>query len=290
MAISLTAPCRSCPNSTTMARPSPVRRKTLSCPIPLSEITSPWMCYVSVIDCFPQALSYFLPTFIVHVKFFDTASRVTDNHKVRLSYLILFSFLVQPQITLTIGANDEKDRRNVVREGTNVYFLCNILANPHVSEVAWLFQDHALFSNPSTGMLVNNQSLVIRGVRREHRGRYRCVATNAQGTTKSTNIDLKVHCKCCLFAHWFVYLLFANIWISEFYFLNSRFEIFQFHSKRTTLVCIEMFSKFILSNPVYSQVLNSKGLLQQFSSMFLQILVKNYKFFLVKLCIFWKFQ
>lgn len=45
--------------------------------------------------------------------------------------------------------------------------------------------------NVETGVILSNHSLVIRGIRIEHRGYYQCVAQNALGTSTSNKLELK---------------------------------------------------------------------------------------------------
>jgi neural cell adhesion molecule len=96
-----------------------------------------------------------------------------------------------PQLTLALGANIG----NQIREGSDVYFECTIVANPWVIDVGWLFEGRPLFSDTSNGIIVSNQSLVLQKVRREHRGRYQCSATNVEGSATSNKEFLKVNCK-----------------------------------------------------------------------------------------------
>ena len=96
-----------------------------------------------------------------------------------------------PQLTLALGANIA----NQIREGSDVYFECTIVANPWVTDVGWLFEGRPLYSDTSAGIIVSNQSLVLQKVRREHRGRYQCTAINVEGQASSNKELLKVNCK-----------------------------------------------------------------------------------------------
>ncbi|KFM60636.1 Nephrin, partial [Stegodyphus mimosarum] len=80
-----------------------------------------------------------------------------------------------PQLKLALGASN---RHSAIKEGSDVYFECNIKANPSVTEVTWFMDDEQLTSNASKGIIVNNQSLILQKVGREHRGLYRCQAIN----------------------------------------------------------------------------------------------------------------
>lgn len=99
---------------------------------------------------------------------------------------------VAPQVSLNFGANIQKDN---IREGSDVYLECHIKANPWIKEVLWLFDSKPLLTSQSSGIIVTNQSLVLQKVRRQHSGRYQCMAFNIEGDSLSDTIDLKVKCK-----------------------------------------------------------------------------------------------
>lgn len=84
---------------------------------------------------------------------------------------------------------------NTIREGSDVYFECSIIANPWVNDVSWLFEGRPLYSDPSAGVIVSNQSLVLQKVRRENRGKYQCVSSNSEGQGTSNKVFLRVNCK-----------------------------------------------------------------------------------------------
>ncbi|XP_067130560.1 LOW QUALITY PROTEIN: nephrin-like [Centruroides vittatus] len=94
-----------------------------------------------------------------------------------------------PNITLDFGANIQ---HTAIKEGSDVYFECNIKANPWVTDVGWNFQGKPLYSNTSAGIIVSNQSLVLQKVKRDHRGFYQCTATNVEGEGASNKIPLEV--------------------------------------------------------------------------------------------------
>jgi len=104
---------------------------------------------------------------------------------------VVYPSIDLPQLTLALGANI----RDTIREGNDVYFECTIVANPWVTDVGWLFEGRPLSSDPSSGIIVSNQSLVLQKVRREHRGRYQCTAVNTEGQGSSNKVFLKVYCK-----------------------------------------------------------------------------------------------
>ncbi|XP_035214053.1 peroxidasin homolog, partial [Stegodyphus dumicola] len=72
-----------------------------------------------------------------------------------------------------------------VKEGNDVYLECSIRANPWVFEIEWHFEDRALTTNRTAGIIISNQTLLLQNVGKKHRGRYRCLATNTVGQGRS---------------------------------------------------------------------------------------------------------
>ncbi|KAG8182737.1 hypothetical protein JTE90_008115, partial [Oedothorax gibbosus] len=94
-----------------------------------------------------------------------------------------------PQLNLRLGS---KLRHSNIAEDMDVYFECNIRANPWVSETGWRFEGQDLQSNVSAGIVLSNQSLVLQKVSRSQRGRYSCTATNNEGMGESNHVYLRV--------------------------------------------------------------------------------------------------
>lgn len=94
-----------------------------------------------------------------------------------------------PILRLALGANIQ---HSSIKEGTDVYFDCNVKANPWITDIGWIFQGMPLLTNLSSGVMVNNHSLVLQKVTKEHRGRYQCIATNVQGEGQSEVVKLEV--------------------------------------------------------------------------------------------------
>lgn len=121
---------------------------------------------------------------------------------------------VTPQLSISFGAAIQHDS---IREGSNVSFECHVAGNPPVGEVGWMFENARLLIagsgsreepgglihragggsvvNAGAGVSVRENTLMIHSVGRRHAGRYRCVASNAQGEGRSEEILLKVQCK-----------------------------------------------------------------------------------------------
>ncbi|KAF8773189.1 B-cell receptor CD22 like protein [Argiope bruennichi] len=94
-----------------------------------------------------------------------------------------------PQLRLALGTSNQ---HSSIKEGNDVYFECNIKANPAVTEVTWYADDEQLVTNISRGIHVNNQSLILQKVGRENRGMYRCQATNTEGEGESDVVKLDI--------------------------------------------------------------------------------------------------
>ncbi|KAH9362020.1 hypothetical protein HPB48_014959 [Haemaphysalis longicornis] len=94
----------------------------------------------------------------------------------------------KPQVSLAWG---NRVNRSSIVQGTDVYFECEVDANPRLVEVSWRFEGHELASR-LTNFIVSNQSLALRGVQGDNSGHYSCVAANAEGTAESNRVFLKV--------------------------------------------------------------------------------------------------
>ncbi|XP_076323521.1 protein turtle-like isoform X2 [Tachypleus tridentatus] len=132
----------------------------------------------------------FTPTIQDHEKYLSCKADnpVVSNSALEDGWIITVYHL--PMLRLSLGANIQHDS---IREGSDVYFDCNIQANPWVSEVGWRFEGKTLFSDTKKGIIISNQTLVLQKVTRERRGRYQCVATNVVGEAESEEIILRVH-------------------------------------------------------------------------------------------------
>ncbi|GIY45543.1 uncharacterized protein CDAR_545081 [Caerostris darwini] len=94
-----------------------------------------------------------------------------------------------PEVTLQLGANI---KYSTIKEGNDVYLECVIKANPPVSELTWFFEGIPFYGNSSAGVIISNQSLVLQKVRKEHRGNYKCLASNTEGQGQSLELLLEV--------------------------------------------------------------------------------------------------
>lgn len=108
---------------------------------------------------------------------------------VRHPYSVISDF---PELRLTLGASI---KHTSIKEGSDVYFDCNIRANPWVHDVEWRFNEQPLHGNLSAGIIISNQSLVLQKVKKQHRGKYQCVALNSEGEGRSEEVRLDIQCK-----------------------------------------------------------------------------------------------
>lgn len=94
-----------------------------------------------------------------------------------------------PEAKITLGTNLNPD---AIREGTDVYFDCNMNAQPSVYKVEWRQDGRVLHHNVASGIIVSDHSLVLQGVSRSTAGNYTCVGYNTEGDGQSRPFYLNV--------------------------------------------------------------------------------------------------
>ncbi|RWS15129.1 hemicentin-2-like protein, partial [Dinothrombium tinctorium] len=94
-----------------------------------------------------------------------------------------------PILSLALGASIQHQE---ILEGSDVFFECNIQANPPVTKIGWLFNGEPLKSDLNSRIHISNGSLLIQSVGRIHRGSYQCWAVNSVEKGESEIVDLNV--------------------------------------------------------------------------------------------------
>ena len=92
-----------------------------------------------------------------------------------------------PVVSLGLGRSLKATE---VQDGDDVYFECKVTANPPAMKITWMKDGKAV--KPSSGVIINEFSLVLQRVSREAGGVYACVATNEIGVGSSEGVDLNV--------------------------------------------------------------------------------------------------
>ncbi|KAB0805660.1 hypothetical protein PPYR_02630 [Photinus pyralis] len=163
---------------------------------PLVKITW-WKGHVNVVDAHEKnsddgnvtiSTLTFMPTAEDEGKY---VSCNAENPTIPNSALVSgrkLTVLHSPLLTLNLG----KNLNNKIKEGSDIYFDCNIKANPWVYKISWKHNDKMLNSNTAKGVIINNQSLVLQNVRRDKTGSYLCVANNEEGEGESNSIHLEI--------------------------------------------------------------------------------------------------
>ncbi|EFX71288.1 hypothetical protein DAPPUDRAFT_60346 [Daphnia pulex] len=94
-----------------------------------------------------------------------------------------------PTAELELGRNLKPDS---IAEGNDVYFDCRIRSNPPPLRFLWTHEGQTIRENAAAGVIIVEQSLVIRRVSRSHSGRYSCTAVNTEGSGVSNTVQLRV--------------------------------------------------------------------------------------------------
>uniref|UniRef100_A0ABD2XEZ8 Ig-like domain-containing protein n=1 Tax=Trichogramma kaykai TaxID=54128 RepID=A0ABD2XEZ8_9HYME len=98
---------------------------------------------------------------------------------------VVYAPIVSLRLGSTLNAED-------IKEGDDVYFECQIKANPPWSKLTWIHNGVVLTHNTSARIIWSNQSLVLQSVTRNSAGLYVCAATNSIQETKSEPLEFRV--------------------------------------------------------------------------------------------------
>ncbi|XP_026315203.1 hemicentin-1-like [Hyposmocoma kahamanoa] len=97
-----------------------------------------------------------------------------------------------PIVTLKLGTTLNP---GYIKEGDDVYFECNVRANPKIHRLTWYKGSQEIHHNASAGIILSDQSLVIQGVTRTSAGDYSCHAYNNEGSAPSNSVSLQIRFK-----------------------------------------------------------------------------------------------
>nr|XP_053649962.1 hemicentin-2-like [Cherax quadricarinatus] len=116
---------------------------------------------------------------------------VAETRSVHSTMEDIWNLTVHYLPTASANFGSSLDSSNI-KEGDDVYFECEIEANPRVSHVSWRHNNEVLVHNVTSGVIISNQSLVLQRVVRAHAGRYSCHAHNVVGDASSNFLRLDV--------------------------------------------------------------------------------------------------
>ncbi|XP_076335860.1 contactin-5-like isoform X1 [Tachypleus tridentatus] len=106
-----------------------------------------------------------------------------------LEHGITLNVYYKPKVSVILGHGQVTER---IQTGDDVYLHCQYNSNPEVTRIEWQYQRGTLISNSRAGVFVRNQTLVLKNVRMEQSGTYRCLADNEEGKGESEELELNI--------------------------------------------------------------------------------------------------
>lgn len=98
-----------------------------------------------------------------------------------------------PVVTIRLGSSL---LANDINEGDDVYFECDVKANPKAYKLGWYKDGKELHQNITAGIVLpGGQSLVLQSVTKSSAGEYSCMAANTEGKSTSRPVILEVMCE-----------------------------------------------------------------------------------------------
>ncbi|TRY72296.1 hypothetical protein TCAL_11263 [Tigriopus californicus] len=125
----------------------------------------------------------------------DNGKRITcraQNPAMPLSAIedsLVLAVMYPPIVQLGLGRSIQPDD---IKERDDVYFECDVKANPPIQGIEWQHNGKTLEHNVARGVILSNQSLVIQRISRDDAGEYVCKAENAHGAGKSNPVLLGI--------------------------------------------------------------------------------------------------
>ena len=109
------------------------------------------------------------------------------------THVLVVTFADVPVVTIKLGSNL---RATDINEGDDVYFECEVKANPRAYKLAWFKDGREIHRNASANVILpGDHSLVLQGVTRASAGEYACMAANDEGKATSRPVTLDVMCE-----------------------------------------------------------------------------------------------
>ncbi|XP_042209429.1 hemicentin-1-like isoform X2 [Homarus americanus] len=100
-----------------------------------------------------------------------------------------FDVHFSPRLQLNLGRMLQPDG---IKEEMDVYFHCSVTANPKVYKVTWYHNNVEVQQDPSAGVLVSDDHLVLQKIKRRWSGSYVCRASNVVGDSQSEPLNITV--------------------------------------------------------------------------------------------------
>jgi len=98
-----------------------------------------------------------------------------------------------PVVSIKLGSSL---KANDINEGDDVYFECDIRANPRSYKLLWFKDGKELHQNATAGIILpGGHSLVLQSVTKNSAGEYSCMAANVEGKSASRPVTLEVMCE-----------------------------------------------------------------------------------------------
>jgi len=84
---------------------------------------------------------------------------------------------------------------NSIIEGKDIQIDCEIVSNPWINEISWIFDEKKLMITQNSELTNSNKSLILKNLSRNQSGKYQCLASNSIGKTISREFELSVKCE-----------------------------------------------------------------------------------------------
>ncbi|XP_072746306.1 neural cell adhesion molecule 1-B isoform X2 [Anoplolepis gracilipes] len=136
-----------------------------------------------------SVLSY-VPTIEDDGKFLTCRAEnpVVPNSALEDKWLLMVYYV--PVVSIKLGSSL---KANDINEGDDVYFECDVRANPKTYKLLWFKDNKELHQNATAGIIVpGGQSLVLQSVTKASAGEYSCMAVNVEGKSTSRSVTLEV--------------------------------------------------------------------------------------------------